>query len=140
MSSVHEYRLTVLESHLDTFGHVNNATYLQLFEEARWDWITRGGYGLQRVIDSQQGPTILQCTIKFKRELTNRQPIVIRSWVESYEGKVAQVSQELLRSDADGEQLCCRADFVMALFDLRARKLIPPTPEWLRCLGFHEST
>lgn len=136
LSAVHEYRLLVLESHLDTFGHVNNATYLQLFEQARWDWITRGGYGLDRVVATQQGPTILECTIKFRREVGNRQPIVIRTWVATYTGKIGRVDQELYRELPDGEELCCQASFVMALFDLEARKLIRPTPEWLRCLGF----
>ena len=41
----HEYPMTILEHHLDTFGHVNNAMYLQLFETARWQWITDGGDG-----------------------------------------------------------------------------------------------
>ncbi len=45
----HEYQLLIHEGHLDSFGHVNNATYLNLFEEARWDWITARGYGLKEM-------------------------------------------------------------------------------------------
>ena len=30
------YKVKIRESHLDTLGHVNNAVYLVLFEEARW--------------------------------------------------------------------------------------------------------
>ncbi len=41
------YDVLILESHLDTFGHVNNAAYLTLFEESRWDFITKNGYGLK---------------------------------------------------------------------------------------------
>ena len=32
---MHTYKLRIIETHLDMFGHVNNATYLQIFEEAR---------------------------------------------------------------------------------------------------------
>ena len=46
------YETLIRESHLDTFGHVNNATYLQLYEEARWELITRNGYGLAKVRES----------------------------------------------------------------------------------------
>jgi YbgC/YbaW family acyl-CoA thioester hydrolase len=136
--AVHEYEVLIREAHLDTFGHVNNATYLQLFEEARWDWITGGGYGLATIRETRQGPTILECSLQFRREVTNRQQLRIRSWVASYVGKVAEVHQELWRQPEDGAEptLCCNAKFVMALFDLEARKLIPPTPAWLACLGY----
>lgn len=130
----HEYRLLIREHHLDTFGHVNNATYLELFEEARWEWITQGGYGLQRVAELNQGPTILECGLKFQRELRNREAILIRSWVESYVGKVARVRQDLHLAE-DGE-LSCSATFVVGLFDVSQRKLIHPTPEWLACVGW----
>ena len=32
-----EYPVIIREQHLDSYGHVNNATYLQLAEEARWE-------------------------------------------------------------------------------------------------------
>ncbi|HEY3234558.1 MAG TPA: hypothetical protein VGJ84_07565 [Polyangiaceae bacterium] len=40
-------------------------------------------------------------------------------------------------SNQSGE-LCCEAVLVIALFDVRARKLIAPTPEWLRAIGVSE--
>lgn len=132
LSKIHEFPVTIVEKHLDTFGHVNNATYLQLFEEARWQWITEGGYGLAEVRARGQGPTLLECTVKFKRELINRETIVIRSWTESYVGKIAIVRQQMLRP---GDVVCCSADFIMALFDVNERKLINPTDAWLACVG-----
>ena len=46
IDNIFVYYLIIRESHLDTFGHLNNATYLQLFEEARWDYITNRGFGV----------------------------------------------------------------------------------------------
>ncbi len=43
------YDTQIKEHHLDSFGHVNNATYLSLYEEARWESITENGYGLKEV-------------------------------------------------------------------------------------------
>ncbi len=125
--------MMIREAHLDTFGHVNNATYLQLFEEARWQWITEGGYGLSKVVASGRGPTILECTLEFKRELRNRQSITIRSWAESYVGKIGIVRQDI---ELEGGDVSCSASFVMGLFDVKGRKLIPPTEEWLACVGW----
>jgi acyl-CoA thioester hydrolase len=132
LGAVHEYPVLIREQHLDTFGHVNNARYLELFEEARWDLITRNGYGVDDIVRTRIGPTILEVTLKFQRELRNRQAVVIKSWTDSYVGKIARFTQQMLD---DKGRLCCEGTFVLALFDLAARKLIPPTPEWLRAVG-----
>ncbi len=50
------YEVLILESYLDSFGHVNNAAYLTLFEEARWDFITKNGYGLNKVLETPARP------------------------------------------------------------------------------------
>ena len=133
---VHDYALVIREQHLDTFGHVNNAKYLEILEEARWDLITRNGYGLEEVIRRRIGPTILEINLKFQRELRNRQPIVVKTWMDSYAGKIGRVRQEI--RDPEGN-LFCEALFTIGLFDVVARKLIPPTPEWIRALGLTES-
>ena len=129
---LHEYPLLILERHLDTFGHVNNATYLELFEEARWDWISQNGYGLDQVRSSGLGPTILEIHLRFKRELRNRERIVIQSVVDSYEGKIGKMTQRMLNASGD---LFCEAKMVFGLFDLTARRLVLPTPEWLAAVG-----
>jgi thioesterase III len=131
----HRYRLQILERHLDTFGHVNNATYLELFEEARWDWITKNGYGIERVQAERRGPTILEIQIAFKRELRNRQWIDVVSWMDSYPSRVGTAVQQML--DEEGN-LCCEARFVIGLFDLDARRLILPTPAWRVAVGLPE--
>lgn len=130
--TVHLYELTIHERHLDTFGHVNNATYLDLLEEARWDLITRNGYGLEEIKRLQVGPTILEINLRFRRELRNRQRITIKSWPESYVGKIGVLEQQML---GENSEVCCEATFSIGLFDLQTRRLIPPTPEWLRAVG-----
>jgi acyl-CoA thioester hydrolase len=128
----HEYKLQILERHLDIFGHVNNAIYFVIFEEARWDWITRGGFGLSEVQKRGIGPVILEAHARFQRELTNPEKIVIRSRTLEYRGKLARMEQIMYRSDG---KPACSAEFVFGLFDLKARKLIDPTPEWLKAIG-----
>ena len=62
---VFEQSIIIREGHLDTFGHVNNARYLELFEQARWDLITDNGFGLDYVKSSGTGPVILELTLRF---------------------------------------------------------------------------
>lgn len=129
-----KYPLTIRESHLDTFGHVNNATYLSLYEEARWELIEGGGFGLSKIKEFGMGPVILDLHLTFKRELINRDQIIITALNgEMKNSLVFSMHQEMLRAD-DGS-LCSTLDLSVGLMDLKKRKLIAPTPEWLSAIS-----
>lgn len=132
MYSTHTYETLVLEKHLDTFGHVNNAVYLEILEEARWDWITKGGFGLKEIYEKKMGPTILEINIRFKKELKLRQKIRIQSHILKYEGKVGHIEQHIFNEEGED---CCVAHFTVGLFDTEKRRLIQPTPDWLKAVG-----
>jgi YbgC/YbaW family acyl-CoA thioester hydrolase len=132
LGPVHEYPFVIREHHLDTFGHVNNAAYLDILEEARWDLISRNGYGLDVVQRLKVGPTVLEVQVRFAREIRNRQPVTIRTWLESYKGRIGKLAQQI--TDEAGE-VCTEALFTIGLFDMTARKLVRPTPEWIAALG-----
>lgn len=129
---IFEYSLIIRENHLDTFGHVNNAVYLVLFEEARWELVTQRDYGIAKIRETGLGPTLLDVHVSFKKEIRLREKIVIKTQLGSYSGKIADVLQWI--ENADGVR-CCEATFKIGLFDVRARKLVLPTPEWLKALG-----
>lgn len=133
--AVHEFVARVEERHLDMFGHVNNAAYLELFEQARWDLITRNGFGRAEVEKTGLGPTLLEVTVRFKREIRGAGPVTIRTRTLSYKGKIGRLEQVMI---SDGGVEACAAEFVIALFDLKERKLIRPTPEWKRAVGLEE--
>jgi thioesterase-3 len=131
MSVIYSYPVTIKEVYLDTFGHMNNATYLTLFEEARWDCIGKNGYGIEYIRSSGLGPTILEILLTFKKELRNRDEIVIETQGVSYERKIGKLAQRMIRNG----ELCCHAEFTIGLFSLKERKLVLPTEEWLRAIG-----
>lgn len=128
----YDYKVLIRESHLDTFGHVNNAVYLTLFEEARWEFISNNGYGLKKIQAARQGPVILDVTVKFLKELRLREEITIRSQTVNYQGKVGQIKQVMLKPDGS---IACEALFTFGLFDLAERRLIEPTDEWKKAIG-----
>jgi acyl-CoA thioester hydrolase len=130
-SKLFYYPILIKEGHLDTFGHVNNAVYLQILEEARWDLLTQNGYGLNKIIESRIGPTILEIKINFLKELKLRDEVMIETQLISYKKKIGVIAQKMLR----GDDLCCTAEITIALFDLNLRKIIAPTEEWLRGVG-----
>ena len=127
-----EAHIIIRESHLDSFGHVNNAKYLEILEDVRWDLITSRGYGYKEVHALKIGPVILEVRLQFKHELHNREECTVRTSVTSHKGKITNLRQTII--NAQGEEVC-QADFVLGLFDLKARKLIEPTPAWRKALA-----
>lgn len=127
-----EYEVTILERHLDSFGHVNNATYLELYEEARWDFITRGGYGLDTIHKLAKGPIVLETTVKFRKEIKNRDVVKIVSHSTGIRGKIMKMHQVILHANGD---IASEADFTFGFMDLKERKLIAPSDEWLKAIG-----
>ncbi len=128
---IHTYNFEVLYQHLDIFGHVNHAAYLNIFEEARWDLIESNGYGLNTIIERQQGPTILEVQIRFKSELKFKEKAKIETYRSPEIGKIMPLEQALF--DSTGK-LCSAATFKFAFFDMKKRKLIEPTQDWLKAI------
>lgn len=133
-----EFREDVLicEKHLDTFGHVNNAVYLELYEQARWNFITEGGFGLEEVKKLQIGPIILELNLTFKAEITNRETITITSKFREMKNSLVMIlDQQMVKSDGTvASQLKLHA----GIMDLQKRKLIRPTPQWFRAIGLSD--
>ena len=105
-------------------------------------WLRRAGYdvigagsageAMQTMAPRSVDLVVLDVHLRFVQELRNRQAVTIRTWIDSYSGKIGKLAQQVL-DDAGG--LCCDAKLTIGLFDLQARKLIRPTPEWVRGLG-----
>lgn len=129
------YKLTVRENHLDTFGHINNATYLEILEEARWQLITDRDYGLSHIHKTGQGPIILEVHLKFLKEIRLRENIKITTQLINYKGKIGQLDQKIYLED---DNLAAEAKFSFGLFDLNKRSLIEPTPQWKNAIGMSQ--
>lgn len=132
-NQVFEYALEIKEHHLDSFGHVNNAAYVKLYEEARWDFITKNGFGLSVIQEIQQGPVLLDLKVKFKRELKNREKVRVYSTVIEILNSKMIVLQQVIKK-ADGK-VASEAIITIGFFDMKDRKLVDAKPEWLKAVG-----
>jgi thioesterase-3 len=134
-NQIFQHDLVIRESHLDFFGHVNNAVYLQLFEEARWEFITANGYGMHKIRKIQQGPVMLEVQLKFLREMTVRQKISIFSQVLEQNKKIGTLAQWI---EDEAKNKLAEARFVMGFFDMTTRRLMTPPEPWLRAIGIEK--
>ena len=128
-----EYDVLIREMHLDSFGHVNNAAYVMLYEEARWDFITKNGFGLDYILKHQVGPVILDLSVRFKREIKNRELIKITSKaVEIISPKIMVLEQAMVNAEG---KVASEAKFTVGFFDMQERKLINANEDWLKAVG-----
>lgn len=125
------YQLTIKEFHLDTLAHVNNATYLQIYEEARWQFITENGYGMQKIKSTGQGPVILEMNIRFNKELLLRDKIIIYSQTIEHGPKIGTMKQWI--TDSEGN-LCSDIEMKIGFFDTHKRKLVAATDDWIKAI------
>lgn len=125
------YTLMIKENHLDTFGHVNNAAYLTLYEEARWDFITKNGYGLDVIQREQKGPVVLDVNLRFKRELKNRQLISIHSQSQDMSSKIMKMKQVMINPEGE---VASEALFTFGFMDMKLRKLVEMPQNWLNAV------
>jgi YbgC/YbaW family acyl-CoA thioester hydrolase len=133
-NKIFEYEVLIRESHLDTFGHVNNAVYVQLYEEARWDFITKNGFGLDVIQQSNKGPVILDLKVSFRREVKLRETIkIISQTLELVNSKIMVLEQKMINAQG---KVASEATFTVGFFDLKERKLIEAGPDWLKAVGY----
>lgn len=125
--NAHEYLTVIRERQLDAFGHVNNAQYMVLFEEARWEMITSRGYGLEKILETKIGTVVLESNIRYKKELRLRENIKIKTAVTSVNRKLVTLKQVIYKEDG---LVAAEATFVLGCFHLESRKLIDAKNSW----------
>jgi acyl-CoA thioester hydrolase len=118
---------------MDAYGHVNNARYLTLFEEARTELIARVArdrYGLKNLLT---GIVVARHEIDYLRPIDYQpEPVRIEVWMEDVKNASFTVGYELF--DHDGGAVVARARTRMVPYDLaagRPRRLAPDEKEFL---------
>lgn len=127
------YQFKVRPEHIDDYGHVNNAKYLELFEEARWAILEEKKLGHSMVREHGIGPVILEVNVKFRFEITEGQEITIETRSENVGDRIFYFYQTM--KDNSGK-ICSEAIFKSALFNLKERKMIKADQEWKEAFGF----
>ncbi len=109
---------------MDAFGHVNNARYLTLFEEARTELVARAALdsGLSGLMT---GVVVVRHEIDYLRPIDYQpDPVRIDTWIEEVRNVSFRVGYEMF--DHDGGEIVARARTLLAPYDLdvgRPRRL-----------------
>lgn len=92
-----EYRLSVRGYELDSYNHVNNAVYLNYFEQARWDIIRVTGL-LDKLLADKIFLVVTEINIRYSKEARLFDNILIRSKVE-FSGPYVIFKQYMFNED-----------------------------------------
>lgn len=111
------YHCAVRWSDMDVYGHVNNARFLTLFEEARVALMFRAARdtGLTSL---EEGVVIVRHEIDYLRPVDYGDAVRIEMWIEDIRAARFTVSYELF----DDGAVASRARSVCAPFDLRDQR------------------
>jgi YbgC/YbaW family acyl-CoA thioester hydrolase len=81
MNNSHKSYIRVRGYELDSYGHVNNAVYLQYYELARWEMMNELGF-LDRLKDTGLSVVVVECLVRYMRELCIFDDVVVESTFE----------------------------------------------------------
>lgn len=90
------YRQTVYNFHLDGYGHVNNARYLEFLEAARWHFFRQ--HDLSAVL--RQARLVLSgINIRYRRAAALDEELCIDSRLEAVQSRQIRMSQRVYSAD-----------------------------------------
>lgn len=118
------FKLAIRGYHCDSYGHVNNARYLELLEEARWTALESNdlikyfaSLGLQFFI--------VNINISFKKAVMVHDNVEIRTSVHEVKRKTVTFLQQMYR----GTELTTEAFITFVMFDVKTQRAASITPE-----------
>jgi acyl-CoA thioester hydrolase len=124
------YHCALRWSDMDVYGHVNNARFLTLYEEARVAMMFVGARELG-LTSFEEGIVIFRHEIDYLRPVDYGDPVRIEMWIDEIRPSRFTVCYELFDRDA----VASRARSVCVPFDLerqRPRRLTEAERDFLR--------
>ncbi|MFT7186053.1 MAG: thioesterase-3 [Pseudohongiellaceae bacterium] len=110
----HSTTLSVRGYHLDVYGHVNNARYLEFLEEARWRFFAERGI-IRQLTGELLGMVVVNININYRRAALIHQVLEISTALTRVGNKSLIIHQVI--SLADTGDIIADTDGTYVLFD-----------------------
>ncbi len=116
------YSIKVRGFHCDSYGHVNNARYLEFLEEARWQFL-EDGLDLAYWLDRGLGFVVASVTINYRRPGMVGMILEVQSHMKHLGGKSGVIHQDVV--DSATGKVVSDADVTFVVLDLKTGKPHP---------------
>ena len=118
---MHHTPIKVRGYHLDLYGHVNNARYLEFLEEARWAYF-EATHGLDWFVQSGLAFVVVNININYRRPAFMNEQLIVHTGVSSLSNRSAIIHQRITLDDMT--TVVSEADITFVLFDEKQNKAI----------------
>jgi len=109
----------------DSYGHVNNANYLNYLEFARYEFLRDVGFDYLAMIKAGYGVYVARIEIDYKKPAVTDDDLLIKSWPIKKGAVSGVLTQQIWR----GEDLLVEAKVTWAFVDSKGMPTKIP-PEW----------
>ncbi|MBX7147639.1 acyl-CoA thioesterase [bacterium] len=120
-------RIKVRGYHLDIYGHVNNARYLEFLEEGRWALLDQHK-AVEEVHQQGLNFTIVNLNINYRYAATAGDEIIVETSSFSFGNKSAVVDQKIVLA-RDPSVVVVDAKITFVLMDSKTGKAVVLTDE-----------
>ena len=110
---VSETLITVRSPELDSFGHVNHATFLNYLEHARYEALEAAGFPWSTLDKHGWQIFVVRIEVDYIREASRGDRLLVRTWSDGFRRTVMNLSQTIVRG-SDPETLITRASVTTA--------------------------
>ena len=117
--------MTVRSYECDSYGHVNNANYLNYLEYARCEFLRDAGFDYPGMIKAGYGIYVARVEIDYKMPAMADDEITIKSWPVKKGAVSGTIAQEVMR----GDDLLAVAKVTWAFVDSKGTPVKIP-PKW----------
>lgn len=111
---IHTIELKIRGYHLDLFGHVNNARYLEFLEEARWAAFEKT-VDLEQMARRGRAFTVVNININYRKPALMNDVLRVETRIAEWRRRSAVVRQEVINIQS-GETVA-DADVTFVIFD-----------------------
>ncbi len=94
-----ESRLTVASYELDSFGHVNNAVFLNYLEKARCDFMILKGLCFDDFFKWHRYPVVVRASLEFKYPAKAGDRLLIKGWISRHTAASFTLQYEIFNQD-----------------------------------------
>ena len=123
-------RIKVRGYHEDRFGHVNNARYLELLEEARWEHLEERGLNASFFKEHGIFPVVVRLSIAYRRPTSTGDTLDVTADVVRASRRKVVIGQEA-RLVSTGD-VAVEAEVTAVFVDEKTGRPVPLSDEILR--------
>lgn len=118
-TSLSRIQLRVRGYHLDGYGHVNNARYLEFMEEGRWDFFDQHPEMIKELHQAGRAFVVVNLNIDYLAAARHGDDLEIMTGIIDVGERSGLCHHRIVRKDGT---VIARADLTFVMLDMRANK------------------